>query len=109
LGAAAGMSLPTTLLFDYPNLEAMAGYILKEVLGLDYGESARGPEVPSESEQSVAEMTETLLETIEGLSDEEVADQLREIEASDDQEVGKEGEEPADLPPSQPSNDAEHE
>jgi NADPH:quinone reductase-like Zn-dependent oxidoreductase/acyl carrier protein len=109
LGAAAGMSLPTTLLFDYPNLEAMAGYILKEVLGFDYGQSERAPEVPAKSERTVAEMTDSLLASIEDLSDEEVADQLREIEIPDDQDGGRAHEEQADRSPPQPSNDPEHE
>jgi acyl transferase domain-containing protein/NADPH:quinone reductase-like Zn-dependent oxidoreductase/acyl carrier protein len=35
LGATAGANIPATLLFDYPTLDAMAGYVLKFIMKLD--------------------------------------------------------------------------
>jgi acyl transferase domain-containing protein/NADPH:quinone reductase-like Zn-dependent oxidoreductase/NAD(P)-dependent dehydrogenase (short-subunit alcohol dehydrogenase family)/acyl carrier protein len=41
LGTALGRNLPATLLFDYPTVIALAGYLSRNVLGLD--ETASGP------------------------------------------------------------------
>ena len=38
---ALGQSLPATLLFDYPTVEALAGYLSRSVLGLE--EAPAGP------------------------------------------------------------------
>ncbi|MEV0621148.1 type I polyketide synthase [Nonomuraea sp. NPDC050404] len=41
LSAATGLSLPVTLVFDYPNATALADFLLTESLGGDTSESAR--------------------------------------------------------------------
>jgi acyl carrier protein len=43
LQASLGCSLPATLAFEYPNIEAIVDYIAKEVLGAD--------EIPSSAEE----------------------------------------------------------
>jgi acyl transferase domain-containing protein/SAM-dependent methyltransferase len=57
-------SLPATLIFDYPTIEAIAQYLLHEVLKLT--ETPAAPSAPSE-------VIETISDDIEQLSDEEVA------------------------------------
>ena len=54
MGSSSGISLPVTLLFDYPNIEAMAGYILRDVLKLEFSEDQprRGTQEPTKSPPS---------------------------------------------------------
>jgi hypothetical protein len=72
LGAAAGVSIPVTTLFDYPTIDALADFVLREVLKLE-GAAPRA-EVQPKPVVSVQETTETLLESIESLSDEQIED-----------------------------------
>ncbi len=72
LGAGLGLkrSLPATLVFDYPTVESIAGYLAKEVLTLAPVEAAE-PEPVATSGVDGKKM-EQVLESIEELSDEEV-------------------------------------
>jgi acyl carrier protein len=63
-GLGLAQTLPATLIFDYPTVEAIARYLLSEVLTFD-----EVPAVPSAS----AESTAANVDDIEDLSDEEVA------------------------------------
>ena len=61
LGTGLGTSLPATLVFDYPTVTALAGYIAKTVLKTTVETAAPEPEE-----------TVDALSSIEDLSDEEV-------------------------------------
>jgi myxalamid-type polyketide synthase MxaB len=63
LGASLERTLPATLLFNYPTLKALAGFILREVL-------TETPEVTTEAKIDFSPAS--LVEEIEALSDEEV-------------------------------------
>jgi NADPH:quinone reductase-like Zn-dependent oxidoreductase/acyl carrier protein len=63
ISGALGRPLPATLLFDYPTIEALAGYLGREVLGLASAPDEAGP--PPEAPAGV-------VERLEELSDEEV-------------------------------------
>ena len=51
LGTAMGRNLPATLLFDYPTVFALAGYLSTNVLGLD--------EAPSEPPRQPSAVSDT--------------------------------------------------
>ena len=72
LGSGLGLkrSLPATLVFDYPTIEAITGYLAKEVLSLAPAEAAE-PESAATLGVDGKKM-EQVLESIEELSDEEV-------------------------------------
>ena len=76
LTSATGMPLPVTLLFDYPTVHAISGYFVREVLHLDTGSQPASPTVEEPRTESVAEITDSLLHSIEQLSDQEIAAQL---------------------------------
>jgi acyl carrier protein len=76
LTSATGISLPVTLLFDYPTLHAMSGYIVRNVLELDTGDEPMADEEDSEVTPKASEITANMLESIGKLTDEEVAAQL---------------------------------
>jgi acyl carrier protein len=65
LGAAVGQSLPATLLFDYPTIAALVGYLGSEVLGLHEA----SPEVAKEP---AARAGTDVAASIEEMSDEDV-------------------------------------
>ena len=67
LGLAVGRSLPATLLFDYPTVEALTKYLATDVLSLELS-AALGRESVSDVDEW-AEVSAKL----EGLSDEELA------------------------------------
>ncbi len=67
LGACLDRSLPATLLFNYPTLDALAGFILLET-GMDAGRD-RENKITAEKANSVPA---NLVDRIESLSDEEV-------------------------------------
>jgi NADPH:quinone reductase-like Zn-dependent oxidoreductase len=63
LGASLERTLPATLLFNYPTLKALSGFILREVL-------TETPDVPTDVKSDVSPAS--LVDEIEALSDEEV-------------------------------------
>jgi acyl carrier protein len=65
LSAAVGQSLPVTLLFDYPTIDAISDYFVNHILQL--GEDDQ--QVPNHTE-TVAEFN--LVGSVEGLTDDEV-------------------------------------
>ncbi|MFD9221104.1 type I polyketide synthase [Streptomyces sp. NPDC060064] len=59
LNGATGLKMPTTLVFDYPNADAVAGLVLTELLGADHAgtaDSARAAAVagPSADDEPIA-------------------------------------------------------
>jgi acyl transferase domain-containing protein/NADPH:quinone reductase-like Zn-dependent oxidoreductase/acyl carrier protein len=71
LSNALGCSLPATLLFDYPTVEALAGYLNRNVLGL---EEARTEPAGFSSPSTGSD----LLDQIENLDEDEIARLLKE-------------------------------
>jgi hypothetical protein len=65
LGLATGQSLPATLLFEYPTLEALTDYLGKQILQLQV------PLEPSHKPQQQSEFAE-----LEQLSEDDLADLL---------------------------------
>ena len=72
LGSAIGRSLPATLLFDYPTIDALTDYLLNDVFRM-YEEAGEGGEAPSEEAVAAGP---SLVASIEELSDDEVDRQL---------------------------------
>ena len=68
LSAAVGISLPATLLFDYPTIDAISDYFINDIMPL----TDDGQQAPSVTETIAAF---DLVGSVEGLSDDEV-DQL---------------------------------
>jgi acyl transferase domain-containing protein/acyl carrier protein len=66
LGQSLGRTLPATLLFDYPTLETLAGYVFDDVLALGNGQAEEQAEAKEEADQRAAAVAE-----LEQLSDEE--------------------------------------
>ncbi|MCA9970398.1 MAG: hypothetical protein KC425_09285, partial [Anaerolineales bacterium] len=68
LGSSVNTTLPATLLFDYPTFEAVADYILRDVLAL----TATAADTAAAAAQAQAEQAEqTALAELDELSDEE--------------------------------------
>jgi len=67
-GLAVEQPLPATLVFDHPTVEAIAGYLRREVLG-EGGE----PAPPSAGDEADGSAVEDLLASIELMSDDDVA------------------------------------
>jgi polyketide synthase 12/myxalamid-type polyketide synthase MxaB len=77
VGNIVGQDLPATLLFNYPTIDELAGYLVKEVLKVE-------DKKESPQEETVQE-TDTVLEEVEDLSDEDVEALLNEkLSAFDD-------------------------
>ncbi len=72
LGLAVGRSLPTTLLFDQPTLDAIAAYLADEVFRLE-------PEPGDPSPPPAASDLEAALEAVEGLDEAELDARLSEL------------------------------
>ena len=77
LGALADRPLPATLVFDYPTVEAIAGFVAAEVLHLDRD---AGPDTDADEprESSDGALLNALLDDLNELSDEEIDRQLAE-------------------------------
>jgi hypothetical protein len=68
LSASIGRPLSATLLFDYPTIDALSRFLMREVLG----EDRKVPDVPSAGKDDV-------LALVEELSDEEINRRLDEM------------------------------
>jgi len=66
LGRALGRTLPATLLFDHPSLDALTDFLLAELQPAAAAPALAAPEPPA------PEPTASLVDSIEDLSDEEV-------------------------------------
>jgi acyl transferase domain-containing protein/acyl carrier protein len=67
IGQMLGANLPATILFDYPSIDALAGYIRSEVLQVSTEEPANAaPETPAGGDKIAA-----ILAAIDALSDDE--------------------------------------
>jgi len=71
IGAAVGRTLPATLLFDYPSIDALADYIGSNVFGLE-------PAAAKPEPRARKTTTSSLLDRIEGLDDDELDRLVRE-------------------------------
>jgi acyl carrier protein len=78
LGLALGVSLPLTLLFDYPTVDALTEYLLTEVLATDAADTAEPRRAVVALPQSPNDQLSSI-ESIEDLSDEEI-DRLLEMD-----------------------------
>ncbi len=83
VGRSIGQALNPALLFDYPTLEKLAGYVVRDVFQL---ESSAAPEAEAEreAEKAVDEIQEQALAEVENMSEEEmdalVAEQLTKLQ-----------------------------
>ena len=78
LGLALGVSLPLTLLFDYPTLDALTEYLLTEVLTFDTPDIAESRDVVVALPRSQDDQLSSI-DSIEDLSDDEI-DRLLEMD-----------------------------
>jgi acyl carrier protein len=69
LQRSVGHSLPSTLSFEYPTIEAIANFLAKDILGLTTAEET--PEASNEEDQQKA-----LIEEVEAISEDELEDAL---------------------------------
>jgi len=69
--AQAGRSLPATLLFDYPTVDTLTGYLCRNVLGLE-----EAPKVQERPQQKVSSGAD-VLDQLENLDDEEIERRLQ--------------------------------
>jgi len=67
LDRAIGKKLPATMVFNYPTIEALAGYLLTDVLS--FGDSSE--EAEAGAKESKEDQLEKTIDEIENLSDEE--------------------------------------
>lgn len=75
LGTALGTSLPATLLFDHPTIDALTDHLLRDVLGEADAASEAPVAAPSTAPTSTAPVSApagALVSSIEALTDEEV-------------------------------------
>ena len=74
---ALGVSLSTTVLFDYPTLEALAGYLVRDVLALEAPEKPNGKPHKSkdngQADVELAELAQLSEHEVESLLEQELA------------------------------------
>ena len=78
LGLALGVTLPLTLLFDYPTIDALSEYLLAEVLTFDTPDTAESRGVVVALPESQDDQLSSI-DSIEDLSDDEI-DRLLEMD-----------------------------
>jgi len=66
-GLGLGQSLPATLMFDYPTIEALAAYLDRDVLGLSIREAAVAPVEDADLSAAAARMEQMSEEEAEAL------------------------------------------
>jgi acyl carrier protein len=80
LGAAVGQTLPATLLFRYPNVDALTGFLLRDVLKADEPEAAADRSAASDDdpkeEAKVAELQDDEVKRL-------LAEELAELSSAD--------------------------
>jgi myxalamid-type polyketide synthase MxaB len=75
LGMELGVSLPTTILFDYPTIDALSGCLLRDALGLDAAEKTTPAPPPVDelaqlddlSQQELGDLLESELASLDEL------------------------------------------
>jgi NAD(P)-dependent dehydrogenase (short-subunit alcohol dehydrogenase family)/acyl carrier protein len=80
ISLALGVTLPTTILFDYPTIAGMAGYVLRDVLHLEDTEKAAEPAPGDDAEAELARLDELSQSDVDAMLEAELAslDQLLE-------------------------------
>ena len=85
VGRSIGQHLNPALLFDYPTLESLAGYVVRDVLHLE-SRSGAAPSRPK-AEQPAEEIRVQAVADVEGMSEEDmdalVSQQLEQLQGSD--------------------------
>jgi acyl carrier protein len=66
-GLGLGRSLPATLMFDYPTIDAIAAYLERDVLGLGSLETPASHAGPSAQDEAAARLDEMSEEEAEAL------------------------------------------
>ncbi len=82
VGRAIGQHVNPALLFDYPTLESLAGYVVRDALHLEV-EAAATPAEPK-AEEAAAEIRQQTLSDVESMSEEDmdalVSQQLKQLQ-----------------------------
>jgi acyl transferase domain-containing protein len=68
LSRSIGQRVNPAVLFDYPTLESLAGYVLRDLLGME----AAGESEPSPPEDAAAQESAKVLDDVENMSEEEM-------------------------------------
>jgi acyl carrier protein len=88
-GRAVGQHINPTLLFDYPTLEGLTGYILHDLLQMEVADQGIAeeevePEAEAKAEQAIEEVREQAMTEVEGMSEEDmdaaVAEELKRLQ-----------------------------
>jgi hypothetical protein len=69
---AIGRHFNPTILFDYPTLESLAGYIVKDLLQMESGDAASLPEAESADAAEGSTTREEAIDSVESMSDDEI-------------------------------------
>jgi len=81
---SVAQTLNPTLLFDYPTLELLAGYVVRDMLQMETGSDDAVEDETEQAEDAEKEVREQVLDEIADMSDEEmeslVAEQLKSLE-----------------------------
>jgi acyl transferase domain-containing protein len=83
VGRSIGQQINPALLFDYPTLESLAGYVVRDVLQLE-SESAGTPIAEAKTEEAAEAARTQTLSDVEGMSEEDmdalVSEQLKQLQ-----------------------------